>query len=198
MLKRLNYLENGLGLYQAFYITVIIGAVFLVLSLFLPNTIQISSDIEKEVTIHQYLLGRNEFYSKGYEQGTIHSKEGRVDDNGSITFSIDFDELDEQQEDLYFDGYNYAINNGYGYSAFRFISLKIIAVYLVLTIGIYYCLKSQQNNFNKYQTNAFEIDLIKKKLGIAEKETKHYRVKLKNQGKKVKASVDEVEFLEEP
>lgn len=58
-------------------------------------------------------------------------------------------------------------------------------------------LKRQESNFDEYQTNSFEIYLLKKKLGIAENETKYYKVKLKNKGKKVRAVIDEMEITEE-
>ncbi|ABX41403.1 hypothetical protein [Lachnoclostridium phytofermentans] len=194
LLKRLQYLQNGLGLYQSFYISVITGAIFLTLSLCLPGMMQITLDYESKIAQHKYLLNNDEFYAEGYKQGIIDMKQ----DSGSeyITSSIDFDVLHERQVNLYFDGYNYAQNDGYGYSSFNLIILIIIA-YLGFTIYIYCQLKSQQNAFNKYQTNDFEIDLIKKKLGIVKNETKHYRVKLKNQGRKVKVSVDEIEIVEE-
>jgi hypothetical protein len=194
LLKRLQYLQNGVGLYQAFYISLFISGIFFVLSLFLPNIMGNITDYTQKTVIHQYMLKSNTYYEEGYEQGARDAVSKNKDE---FCPTIDLDKITKSQEENYMDGYNYAFNNGYDFGNPIHLLLWTIFVYCLGIISLYFLFKRQEMKFNKYQTNSFEIALISKKLGIAEKETKYYRVKLKNQGKKVKAIVDEMEITEE-
>lgn len=194
LLKRLHYLQNGLGLYQSFYISLFISLFFFILSLFAPAIMEISSDFTHKIRMHQYMLENDTYYAEGYKEGIAHEE---INNEAERTFSMNFNELSNNQARDYFDGYNYAINNGYGYESFNYLIWWSFIVYVIGIIVIYMFLKRQESNFDEYQTNSFEIYLLKKKLGIAENETKYYKVKLKNKGKKVRAVIDEMEITEE-
>ena len=178
LLKRLQYLRNGISLDQSFYISFFISVVFFALSIFLPSMMQSAFDHEGRISQHQYFLQNNEYYAQGYNMG-LEQKEN----DGDYVIHQSFDNWEKVQIKMFENGYNYAMNDGYD---FNYVSLKttvyIIIAYLMVIVAAYAWQLSRQNSFNEYLTNDFEIELILKKLGVIKNCTKQYRVTIKSQG----------------